>query len=126
IHRNQCGSLPTLSSFDACLSLVDTVRTLQRLGLKASFLFLDIKGGFDNVDTRTLTSFLHSKGTPGYLVSWIQSFLSQRSCRLLFRGSPREFSPVSVRTPQGSPVSLLLFVFYVSSFHIPLVKGLVL
>ena len=29
LHRNQCGSLPSRSYFDACLSLVDTVRTLQ-------------------------------------------------------------------------------------------------
>src|SRR5437588_3637045 len=69
IHRNQCGSLPALSSFDACLSLVDTVRTLQRPGLKASSLFLDIKGGFDNVDTAVLTSFLSSKRTPWSLVT---------------------------------------------------------
>src|SRR5207253_8548728 len=126
IHRNQCGSLPALSSFDACLSLADTVRTLQQPGLKVSSLFLDIKGGFDNVDSSVLTSFLSSKGTPGYLVAWIRSFLSQRSCRLLFQGSPRKFSPVSVGTPQGSPVSPLLFVIYVSSLHIPLARGLVL
>src|SRR5205807_2615223 len=126
IHRNQCGSLPALSSFDACLSLVDTVRTLQRPGLKVSSLFLDIKGGFDNVDSSVLTSFLSSKGTPGYLVAWIRSFLSQRSCRLLLQGSPRTSSPVSVGTPQGSPVSPLLFVIYVSSLHIPLARGLVL
>src|SRR5207302_11272131 len=78
IHRNQCGSLPALSSFDACLSLVSTAQTLQRPGLKVSSLFLDIKGGFDNVDSSVLTSFLSSKGTPGYLVAWIRSFLSQR------------------------------------------------
>jgi len=49
-HHNQCGSLPVLSSFDAALLLVDTVRTLQRPGLKVSTLFQDIKGGFNNVN----------------------------------------------------------------------------
>src|SRR5205807_9570044 len=57
IHHNQYGSLPALSSFDACLSLVDTVQTLQWPGLKASSLFLNIKGGFDNIDSSILTSF---------------------------------------------------------------------
>src|SRR5205807_7119897 len=69
---------------------------------------------------------LSSKGTPRYLITWIRSFLSQRSYRLLFQGSPRTFSPVSVGMPHGSPVSPLLFVIYVSSLHIPLVRGLVL
>ena len=49
-----------------------------------------------------------------------------RSCRLLFHGSPRVFSPVSVGIPQGYPISPLLFVIYVSPLHIFLPHGLVL
>ena len=126
LHWNQCGFLPSVSSFDACLSLVDTVRTLQRPGLKVSTLFLDIKGGFDNIRAPALCTSLHKAGVPHYLVSWVQLFLSQRSCRLLFQGSPRIFSPVQVGTPQGSPISPLLFVIYVSSLHIDLPKGVTL
>ena len=59
-------------------------------------------------------------------MSWVQSFLSQRSCRLLFQGSSRIFTPVQVGTPQGSPISPLLFVIYVSSLHIDLPKGVTL
>ena len=44
LNPNQYGSLPSLSSFDACAALVDTVCTLQRPGRKVSSLFLDIKG----------------------------------------------------------------------------------
>ena len=126
LHRNQCGSLPSLSLFDACTALTDTVRTLQRPALKVSSLFLDIKGGFDNVDADILCSSLRSKGVNHYLISWVRSFLTGRSCRLLFQGSPRIFSPVSVGTPQGSSVSSLLFVIYVAPLHIPLSRGLVL
>ena len=99
LNPNQCGSLPSLSSFDACAALVDTVRTLQRPGRKVSSLFLDIKGGFDNVDADILCQALRSKGVAHYLVAWIKSFLSGRSCHLLFQDSPRVFSPVSVGTP---------------------------
>ena len=126
LHRNQCGSLPSLSSFNACTALTDTVRTLQRPALKVSSLFLDIKGGFDNVDADILCSALRSKGVNHYLISWVRSFLTERTCRLLFQGSPRIFPPVSVGTPQGSPVSPLLFVIYVAPLHIPLDRGLVL
>ena len=126
LHRNQCGSLPSLSSFNACTALTETVRTLQRPALKVSSLFLDIKGGFDNVDANILCSSLRCKGVNHYLVFWVRSFLTGRSCRLLFQGSPGIFSSVSVGTPQGSPVSPLLFVIYVAPLNIPLDQGLVL
>ena len=81
LHPNQCGSLPSLTSFDTCTSLGDTVRTLQRPALKVSSLFLDIKGGFDNVNADILCSSLRSRGVNHYLVSWVISFLTGRSCR---------------------------------------------
>ena len=126
LNPNQYGSLSSLSSFDACAALVDTVHTLQRPGRKISSLFLDIKGGFDHVDADILCRALPSNGVPHYLVTWIKSFLSGWSCRLLFQGSPRVFSLVSLCTPQGSPISPLLFVIYVSPLHISLPHGLVL
>ena len=126
LHHNQCDSLPSLSSFDTCTVLADKVCMLQRPALKVSSLVLDIKGGFDNIDPDILCCSLRSKGVNHYLVSWVRSFLTGRSCRLLFQGSPRIFSPVSVGTPQGSPVSPLLFVIYVAPLHIPLDWGLVL
>jgi len=85
VHSNQCRSLRALSSFDVAISLVDTVRTVQRPGLRVSTLFLDIKGGFDNVNASILFSSLKKAEVPHYMVSWIGSFLSQRTCRLLFQ-----------------------------------------
>ena len=65
IHRNQCGSLPALFSFDACLSLVDTVR------ISGSVDFVNRSGTgsvtfqvyFDTVKTAVYTS------TPAFSVS---------------------------------------------------------
>ena len=54
LHPNQGGSLPGLSSSDACLTLMHEVKTLQRPRLEVSTLFRDIKGGFDNVNASTL------------------------------------------------------------------------
>jgi len=77
LHPNQCGSLPGLSTYDACLTLTNDVRTLQRPRLKVSSLFLDIKAGFDNVDNKTLAQILREGGIPPYLVSWVSSFLGE-------------------------------------------------
>jgi len=96
------------------------------LGSKISSLFLNIKGGFDNVDPTQLTSALRAKGAHKYLIAWVGSFLTNRMCRLLFQGSPRVFSPVAVGTPQCSPISPLLFVIYVSSLYPVIDRGVVL
>jgi len=114
LNPHQCGSLAGLSASDAVTTLTHEVMTLQMAARKASTLFLDRKGGFDNVNPSTLCGILRAKGVNPYLVSWTRSFLSGRSCRLLYQGSRRVFAPVSVGTTQGSPVSPLLFVIYIS------------
>jgi len=75
IHQNQCGSLPGLSSSDACLTLTYEIRTLHRPRLKVSTLFLDIKAGFDNVNATTLRARLLASHVPSYMVDWVSSFL---------------------------------------------------
>ena len=126
LNPHQCGSLAGLWVADACTILSHEVRTLQMDKRKVSTHFLDIKGGIDNVNPSTLCGMVSAKGVNTYLVSWTRSFLTGRSCRLLFQGSPQVFSPVSVGTPQGSPVSPLLFVIYVSRLHVEIPFGLTL
>ena len=126
LHPHPTGSLPGLSTFDATATLAHEVRLLQRLDLRVSSLFLDIKGGFDNVDPSQLSAALRAKGVHRYVIAWVSRFVTNRKCRLLFQGSPKVFSPVAVGTPQDSPISPLLFVIYVSPLHPPIPKGLIL
>jgi len=126
IHPLQCGSLPGRSTVDAALVLQHNVESFHRLRYKVSTLFLDVKGGFDNVESPSLLSLLRRRGVSPYLVQWTGSFLRDRTCRLTFQGSPRSFAPVSVGVPQGSPISPLLFVIYVSSLHLEIPRSLII
>ena len=126
LHPNQCGSLPGLTTYDACLTLTNDVRTLQRPRLKVSSLFLDIKAGFDNVDNKTLARILREGGIPPYLVSWVSSYLGERSCTLIFQGAPGTPAPVNVGAPQGSPISPLLCLLYVAPLHFGIPRGLMI
>jgi len=85
-----------------------------------------VKGGFDNLESPSLLALLRRKGVSPYLVHWVSSFLRDRSYRLTFQGSPRHFAPVSVGVPQGSPISPLLFVIYVSSLHLVIPRSLII
>ena len=117
LNPHQCGSLAGLSASDATTTLTHEIRTLQMAGNMVSTLFLDIKGGFDNVKPSTLCSMLKAKAVNQYLVPGTRSFLTGRTCWLRYEGSPKVFALVSVGTPQGSSVSHLLFVIYVSRLH---------
>jgi len=124
LHPNQCSCLPGLSSSDACLTLMHEVKTLQRPRLEVSTMFLDIKAGFDNVNAYTLRASLLASWVPWYMVDWVSSFLSERTCTLVFQGSPNIPSPVSVGPPQGSPIPPLLFLLYVAPLHMSVPEGL--
>jgi len=63
----QTRSLPQRATFDTDISLRHWVQEAQAAGLKASTMFLDIKGGFDNVDHSTLLQRLQTKV---YLTKW--------------------------------------------------------
>jgi len=126
IHPLQCGSLPGRSTADAALVLQHNVEYFHRLRYKVSTLFLDVKGGFDNVESPSLLSLHRGIGVSPYLVQWIGSCLRDHTCRLTFQGSPRHFAPVWVGVPQASPISPLLFVIYVSSLHLEIPRSLII
>jgi len=108
------------------LTLFNDVKTLQRPRLKVSSLFLDIKAAFDNVDNSTLARILREGGIPRYLVFWVSSFLGELSCTLVFQGAPGTPAPVNIWAPQGSPISPLLFLLYVSPLHCKVPRGLMM
>jgi len=91
-----------------------------------SSLFLNIKGGLDKVDNPILARILWEGGIPPYLVCWVSSFLGERSCTLVFQGTPGIPAPLKVRVPQGSPISALLFLIYEARLHFSIPRGLML
>ena len=77
-------------------------------------LSLDLKGAFDNVAHRRLLWILDRKGFPPWLVQAVQSFLTARRTRIVFSGYESDWVQTQTGIPQGSPLSPILFLFFIS------------
>ena len=94
-----------------------TVHTAWKLGGSASLLQLDLKGAFDIVDHNLLLNMLCSKGLQPWLVRWLRSYLEDCTARLIFDGEAIECRLIRAGVPQGSPLSPILFILYISTLY---------
>ena len=119
LHSSQLGGRKQRSTIDAALLLTQYIEE-QRMSRKVqsntitTSIFLDIKGGFDHVSKNKLIGVLEKLCLPRTLINWVSSFLSNRSIQLAFNNSRMEqLVDLSVGTPQGSPISPILFLLYI-------------
>jgi retron-type reverse transcriptase len=85
-----------------------------RPGSVVSMLSLDIAGAFDNVPHAKLLGILKKKGFPDWVINTIASFLSERRTRIAYAGYESNWINTNTGIPQGSPLSPILFLFYIS------------
>ena len=77
-------------------------------------IVLDIKGAFDKVWHNGLYSKLNSKGVCGQLLTWIRSYLTDRSIKVVLSGQSSGTLPISASLPQGSILAPLLFSIFIN------------
>ena len=114
----QKGSLPYRSTVDAALFLQHWIKEAQFAKKNMSSLFLDVKGGFNNIDHRKLLERLSENDkVPDYLADWVWNFIATRNIWLIYPHSPRRMHTINKGIPQGFPLSLLLFIIYIKPLH---------
>ncbi len=77
-------------------------------------LSLDLGGAFDNVSHERLLHIMRSAGFPPWIIHVIQCFLTERHTRIAFSGFESSWMPTRSGIPQGSPLSPILFLFFIS------------
>jgi hypothetical protein len=115
IHANQFGGRAHSSCLDAGLALIHNVQDAHRRGLKVGILLFDVRGFFDNMNHGRMTAILDNLGYPPELVRWSAAFLKDRKVWLSFNNVIVEERGQPIGVLQGSPLSPVYSITYMSS-----------
>ena len=114
LHPGQMGGRKERSAIDVVAILVHAVQKGWEDKKLVAALFMDVKGAFDHVSKRQLISCMVELGADGDLVLWTKSFLTDRKVQLIIDGYENREREIETGIPQGSPVSPILFLIYIS------------
>lgn len=88
-------------------------------------VLLDFSAAFDLVDHKLLLNKLMYYGFAPTVLSWMESYLFNRTQRVFFNGSFSDATDVESGIPQGSSLGPLLFSIFTNDFPLALKKAYV-
>ena len=116
LPTEQSGFRKHHSTNDKLFELTQAVCQAQRLSRRVGAIFLDIEKAFD----RVWHNGLRHMNAPALLLRWISSFLRDRTVKVRILGRTSRKIAINYGVPQGSPISPLLFLLYMSKLPKPL------
>ena len=102
------------SAIDAAAILIQKVHEIWENRQIAGALLINVKGAFDHVSRAVLVKKMADLGIDDDLIGWTQSFLTDRWVELVIDGYITPKHKVETGILQGSPVSPILFLIYIS------------
>jgi hypothetical protein len=105
--------LATRRSIDTALNFLvkQIYATWQQNDDVATLLSLDMTGAFDGVIPARMLHNMRERKVPDWIVKWVGSSISNRTMTLCLRGYNTDAFPTHMGIPQGSLLSLILFLF---------------
>jgi len=108
------GALPKRSAMDLVASFTHDVEKAMAEGNQVTMVTLDVQGAFDALLVNRLLQRMQRQGWPVSLLRLVRSFLTNRKVRVRLEDSTTAFFAVACGTPQGSPLSPVLYMLYLA------------
>jgi len=114
LYDGQFGCRKRRSALHAFGRLMKRVEEAWGRGNTAAVLLMDVKGSFPHVAKRNLIKRMEDMGFEANLLRWLESFMEDRKVIMSMDRKEGDNMDVATGVPQGSPVSPVLFVIYLS------------
>ena len=108
------GALPKRSAMDLVASFTHDAEAAMAMGREVTMVTMDVQGAFDALLVRCLLKCMTKQGWPLPLLQFVNSFLTDRQVRVRLEKSTTPYHNVACGTPQGSPLSPILYMLYLA------------
>ncbi|EDN09180.1 conserved hypothetical protein [Histoplasma mississippiense (nom. inval.)] len=108
------GALPRRSAMDLVAAFTHEVEAAFAQNKEVSMVTMDVQGAFDAVLRRRLLQRMAQQGWPRELLQLIDSFLTECRAQVRLEGTTTAAHQMQCGTPQGSPLSPILFLLYLA------------